>query len=164
MAKLKWKRLSYRELFVGIARCHENVHSLVTAAQYLYSKGFYASAVFQTILAMEEQGRKLVLYVAYIDGIELDEKCWRIIFRDHRSKIALLAIGYFSTLGKRKWMKTLRRVGSEYQALKERAMYVDFEVERNHWTHPGRISQKKALSVLREAKLFLFATDKIMVD
>jgi AbiV family abortive infection protein len=133
-------------------------------ALFSFSRGLYASALVQAILAMEEQGRKLILCEAYIDGVELDEEWWRIMFRDHRSKIALLATAYFVTKEQRKWRKTLRRMGSQYQTLKEHAMYVTYDLQRNRWIHPGSITEKKALAVLKEAKSFLAATDELMSD
>ena len=151
-------------MVVGIERCHENVHRLMAGASLSFSRGLYASALMHTILAMEEQGRKLVLCGAYMDGIELDEEWWKIMFRDHRAKIALSAIGYFAAKAQRKWLKTLRKIGSQYQALKERSMYVTFDLQKNRWVHPGSITEKKALAVLKEAKSFISTTDEMMSD
>jgi AbiV family abortive infection protein len=164
MGRLKWKKLDYQEIAKGIEHCHWNVYRLMKGASGSFSTGLYANSVLQAILAMEEQGRKLLLWGAYIDGIELDEKWWRIMFRDHRSKIASLAAGHFVAKGERKWLKTLYRIGSQYQALKEHAMYVTFDLQSDRWVHPGTITKRKALLVLKEAKSFASTTDDMMVE
>ena len=124
----------------------------------------WAGAVFQAILAMEEQGRLLILYEAYIDGITIDREWWRVMFGDHRAKISVLAMGYFSAKEKRKWMRTFRKLGSEYQNLKELSMYVNYQTDSARWTHPGRIKKKKALEVYKTAALFIKATEELMSD
>jgi AbiV family abortive infection protein len=164
MARLKWKKLDYEEIGKGIEHCHWNVYRLMKGASLSFSTGLYGNAVMQAILAMEEQGRKLLLWTAYIDGIELDEEWWETMFRDHKGKIASLAMGHFFAKGQRKWMKTIHRIGSQYQKLKEHAMYVTFDIQKDRWVHPGTITKGKALVVLKEAKSFAKTTDDMMVE
>jgi AbiV family abortive infection protein len=124
----------------------------------------WAGVVFQAILAMEEQGRLIILYMAYIDGITIDKEWWRIMFGDHRQKIAVLAMGYFTSKEQRKWRRTFRKLGSEYQNLKELAMYVNYQTKNAYWTHPGSIKKRKAFEVLKTAAEFIKTTENMMTD
>lgn len=164
MARVKWRKLDYPEIAKGIEYCHYNVYRLMKGASLSFSKGLYANSVVQAILAMEEQGRKLLLWSAYTGIIELNEEWWKTMFRDHRGKIASLAMGHFSAKGERKWTRTFHKIGSQYQTLKEHAMYVTFDLQTNRWIHPGTIAKRKALLVLKEAKSFASTTDDMMVE
>lgn len=162
--KTQWKQLTYPQIARGMELCHVNVHRLMRGAAISLRARNWAGAVFQAILAMEEQGRLLVLYMAYIDGITIDKEWWRVMFGDHRKKIAVLAMGYFSAKGQRKWMRTFRKLGSEYQLLKEQAMYVNYQTKSGYWTHPGRISKTKTFKVLKSAAEFIKITEDLMSD
>jgi len=164
MTRVKWKKLDYPEIAKGIEYCHYNVHRLMKGASLSFSKCLYANSVVQAILAMEEQGRKLLLWSTYVGIIELDEKYWKTMFRDHQGKIASLAMGHFSAKGERKWMRTFDKIGSQYQTLKEHAMYVTFDLQTDRWIHPGTITRRKALLVLKDAKSFASTTDDMMVE
>jgi AbiV family abortive infection protein len=162
--KGQWRQLTYPQIARGIELCHVNAHRLLRGAAIAFKARNWAGAVFQAILAMEEQGRLLVLYLAYIDGITIDKEWWRVMFGDHRKKLAVLAMGYFIAKGQRKWMRTFRKLGSEYQTLKESAMYVNYQSKSAYWTHPGRINRTKALEVLKSAVEFIKTTEDMMSD
>jgi len=142
---MKWKKLNYKEIARGIILCHENVCRLLKSAANAFRSDFYPSAVMQSILAMEERGRKLILYSIHTGGTELDKGWWDVMFGDHRTKIASTVGEYFAQRKKRKWTRTLHKLGSQYQDLKEVAMYVSFDLKKDFWVHPGRISREKAL-------------------
>ena len=161
---MEWKKLDYKEIARGIELCHKNVYRLLKAAVNAFRGGFYASAVMQSILAMEEQGRKLILYMIHVGGIEFDKEWWRIMFGDHRTKISSAAAAYFIQKGKRKWLRTLHKLGSQYQNLKELSMYVSFDLKKDSWIHPARISRKKALAILKEAHEFIKTSDELFRD
>jgi len=144
--------------------CHENTHRLLRGAGIALRNRSWAGAVFQSVLAMEEQGRLVILYEAYIDGITIDEEWWRTMFGDHKTKIALLAAAFFIQKKQRKWTKTLRRLGSEFQELKELSMYVDYQTQRAQWSHPGRITEKKAHQVFKTAVEFIKGTEALMSE
>jgi AbiV family abortive infection protein len=162
--KSQWKKLTYPQIARGIQLCHVNVRRLMRSAAISLKAGNWPGAVFQAILAMEEQGRLIVLYGAYIGALDIDKEWWRIMFGDHRGKIAALAMGYFSAKLQRKWTRTFHKLGSEYQNLKERAMYVSYQSTSGYWMHPGRIKKTKAIEVFKSAKEFIKVTEDMVTD
>jgi hypothetical protein len=101
---------------------------------------------------------------AYIGALDIDKEWWRIMFGDHRGKTAALAMGYFSAKLQRKWTRTFHKLGSEYQNLKEQAMYVSYQSTSGYWMHPGRIKKTKAIEVLKSAKEFIRVTEDMVTD
>jgi AbiV family abortive infection protein len=162
--KKQWKTLTYPQIARGMVLCSMNAHRLSRGAAIALRNRSWAGAVFQSVLAMEEQGRLVILYAAYIGAIDIDEEWWRTMFRDHKAKIAWLATAFFIYKEQRKWTKTLRRLGTEFQALKEQAMYVDYRTEKGYWYHPGRIKKRKALEVFKTAAEFIKGTEALMSD
>ena len=162
--KTSWKTLNYRQIRRGMELCNDNVVRLMRNAAIALKDHQWAATVYQAVLAMEEQGRLLLLYEAYIDGVIIDKEMWRIMFGDHRKKITAAAAAFFIQRDKRKWRRTLDKMGAEFQELKERALYVNFDSRTNRWIHPGRIDSKKAMQVFKKAAEFVKDTRQLMSD
>ena len=61
--------------------CDENVSRYMANAALALRNQRWAAAVYQSVLAMEEQGRLLIFYEAYIDGITIDKDMWQLEIR-----------------------------------------------------------------------------------
>ncbi len=144
--------------------CDDNVSRLMKNAALALRNHEWAAAVYQSVLAMEEQGRLLIFYEAYIDGITIDEDMWKLMFGNHKKKIAAVAAAFFIQKDQRKWIRTLDKIGSDFQELKERALYVNFNSRTNHWIHPGRLDSKMAMKVFKTAAEFVKASRQLMSD
>ena len=94
--------------------CDENVSRYMANAALALRNQRWAAAVYQSVLAMEEQGRLLIFYEAYIDGITIDKDMWQIMFGNHKKKIAAVAAAFFIQKQERKWNRTLEKLGSEF--------------------------------------------------
>jgi len=175
---VRWKKLSYDEIWKGIEACHMNVYRLLESAKRELNAKSYATATMLSILALEEQGRKLALYGAYLGLIEIDCAWWKTMFRSHEEKIALLWLGLLTYAIEKKGeidFKNLdkmtsidseasRKIGKQLQKQKELAMYVTFDLEKNAWLDPQMITKAKSVSVYRQALRSIRATDKYMLE
>ena len=162
--KTPWKALNYRQIRRGIELCNDNVVRLLRNATLALAASQWPATVYNSVLAMEEQGRLLILYEAYIDGIAIDNEWWRIMFGDHRLKITALATAFFIHKKKKKWTRTLKKLGKEYQELKERSMYVNYNSITGHWVQPGSISKRKAKDVFKTVNKFVQVSRDLMSD
>ena len=144
--------------------CNDNVIRLMRNATIALKSHQWAATLYQAVLAMEEQGRLLILYEAYIGGITIDKEMWKTMFGYHRKKIAAAAAAFFIQHDERKWGRTLDKMGAEFQELKERALYVNYDSRTNRWIHPGRIDSKRAMKVFKTAAEFVKDTRQLMSD
>ena len=175
---MKWKRLSYDEIKKGVESCHMNVYRLMCSAERELNAESYATAMMLSILALEEQGRKLALFAAYLGMIEIDYDWWKTMFRSHEEKIALIWLGLLTYAMERKGeidygnfdkitsihSAASRKIGEQLQKQKEQAMYVTFDMERDRWLDPQAISKTEAIGVYRKVLRTIRATDKYMLD
>lgn len=76
------------QLDKGIELCSRNTRRFLKDAELLYSHRSYGHALALSVLALEEQGRKIMLLAVKKGATELNRELWRMMFRDHGQKLA----------------------------------------------------------------------------
>jgi AbiV family abortive infection protein len=117
------------QLDEGIALCSRNARRLLKDADLLYSNRSYGHALALSVLALEEQGRKVMLMAIKRKVAEIDRELWRLMFRDHEQKLAMSFQIFTESLKKRPSQEELNhmyRTMPHAVAMKNRGLYVDF--------------------------------------
>lgn len=134
-----------------------------------------------SILAVEEQARKIVLFSAYSGMVEIDHEWWKTMFRSHVDKIAVTTLSLLSYAEEKKPVKADfdiekfekmtsvfsalgKKTGKHLQKQKELATYVTFDIDRGKWLHPGTITERMSRRIHRLCLKLILGTDRYMVE
>lgn len=165
----------------GIELCHENVYRLLRSGERELNAGSYAVAAMLSILAVEEQARKIILFSAYSGMVEIDHEWWKTMFRSHIDKIAVTTMSLLSYAEEQKPIKgdldiekfekmasvfsaLSKKTGKRLQRQKELATYVTYDMNRAKWFHPGAITEKTSRRIHRFCLKLILGTDKYMEE
>jgi AbiV family abortive infection protein len=134
---------------MGIRLCSRNARRFLKDAELLYSRRSYGHALALSVLALEEQGRKIMLVALKRNLIQMDKELWRMMFRDHGQKLAMSFNIFTQTLKVKPPQEELERIYRSIPdavAMKNRGLYVDFF--KNSWHSPFDADVKRAAEKL----------------
>lgn len=137
------------QLDEGIALCSRNARRLLKDADLLYSNRSYGHALALSVLALEEQGRKVMLVAVKRKVAEIDRELWRMMFRDHGQKLAMTFNIFTQSLKVKPPPEELERIYRhilDAVAMKNRGLYVDFF--KGSWHSPFDADMKRAAKPL----------------
>jgi AbiV family abortive infection protein len=75
------------ELKEGIQLSIENAARLIIDAETLYNNKRHVSASYLSIVALEEEGKAIILLRKFLENNDVTEKYWKKNLEDHQSKI-----------------------------------------------------------------------------
>lgn len=130
-------KLTKNECFVGFKLSLENAKSLIEDAKLLFDKSNYGHSVALSMLAIEECGKALFLFAGHEGIITLDEELWKIIFRDHKTKLsmALYELALFENFPEDE-IEYIKSLVPVLDLVKQRGFYVDYLEDPEKWVTP----------------------------
>jgi AbiV family abortive infection protein len=143
------EQISSNQLDEGIALCNRNACRFLKDADLLYSNRSYGHALAFSVLALEEQGRKIMLVAVKKKAIKIDRKLWNMMFRDHGQKLAMTFNIFTKTMKVKPPQEELEEIYRGIPstvAMKNRGLYVDFF--KNSWHSPSDADVKRAAKTL----------------
>lgn len=133
------------QLDMGIRLCSRNARKFLKDAELLYSRRSYGHALALSVLALEEQGRKIILLAVKQKLVQIDRGLWRMMFRDHGQKLAMTFNIFTETMKVKPPQQELEKIYRSIPdavAMKNRGLYVDFF--KNSWHSPFDADVKRA--------------------
>lgn len=150
------------QLDMGIRLCSRNARRFLKDAELLCSNRSYGHALALSILALEEQGRKMMLVAIKRKVTEVNRELWRMMFRNHGQKLAMSLNIFTQTLKAKPPQEELERIYRSIPdavAMKNRGLYVDFF--KNSWHSPFDTDVKRAAeNLLPWVKSVIQKTDR----
>jgi len=150
------------QLDMGIRLCSRNARRFLKDAELLCSCRSYGHALALSVLALEEQGRKIMLLAVKEGVAESNKELQRMMFRDHGQKLAMSFNIFTQTLKVKPPQEELERIYRSIPdavAMKNRGLYVDFF--KNSWHSPFDADVNRAAKKLVPwVKMVIQKTDR----
>ena len=129
--------LTKDEYITGFKLSLENAKSFIENAKLLFKKGSYGHSVGISMLAIDECGKALFLFALYDGIIDLDTTIWKIIFRNHVTKIYIALYDYalFKNFPKDE-VEYIKSLAPKLDSLKQRGFYVVYLKKYKKWVTP----------------------------
>ncbi len=156
------RKVNSKKIYWDIVHaCNENIDDLINSAELLLKNKYYSKSFLMSYLALEELGKRLAV-CDYITDIISDEE-FKKIFRDHDLKMAYLHnqceitksdnndICCFDTT-----IVYNTKKYHEYFIEKQKATYVDFNIQTEEIINPIKIvSKEDAENIFEYARRFI---------
>lgn len=157
-------RLADEELLEGARTISRNAEELLEDARLLFENGRYARAASLAILALEENFKKLMLFVHPLirEDQQGRKEFWRA-WRDHKVKSSTPATAPFllGQIDEERRVQLTEALGRWADALKQRGLYADCYEEADEktgeprWVLPSRtVDEEEARKAIEMAATF----------